>query len=84
MAGDTRISQALGTERSFHIPKNDYRTVALLATMLRELGLFPEDIPIPEQVLCDLWDCDRVIRGCVSRWPRYPESEPMSVVISWL
>jgi WD40 repeat protein len=25
-----------------------------------ELGLFPEDIPIPEQVLCEFWDCDEL------------------------
>src|SRR5262249_14947611 len=35
-------------------------TTPTLRARAAELGLFPEDIPIPEQVLCEYWDCDEL------------------------
>ena len=35
-------------------------SVPTLRVRAAELGLFPEDTPIPEQVLCEFWDCDEI------------------------
>ena len=42
-------------------PADPARSKSRLPVQAGELALFPEDVPIPEQALCELWGLDEFV-----------------------